>query len=549
MANPLSQLGQRYRNLSSSLISPALRGIDAGAMSPAERSRLLFSEASPEVVAESLRDGTSKKQSDFDLTRKDAERIVRQNRANADKPLSEIQREISHVQGQLERGRERTTVKEVNSGSLNNADENLVLRALLSSPEDKAATALLNDPKFAEAVGTSTDELLRVRQELDSAAQLASRIQQQKPTARGMELEITQNPDVDAVTLLNKARVQPTNANLNAALDAIRNPTVTRTADPSAWDASANIDVPWSLEAEQRTLERYHTNPITGEKVDRGQSIKAPGAGRLTTESLSSFLNRAYGKTSAANDALPGRINTDFDGFVDLEGDTPAAQAWREANSLRQATEAAEVIGAQASERAGAMTTAQKLQKLQSLVANQGNKADGIRDPEVQRATQQLLELEGRSMSEAEKARLLENINATRPGVLDDALELMARLPKTLDLDGSKITAQAMRAADRAGFDFSNTTGGSKRFKTNQAQSLHDFLTSPKTGLSAASLGALTAAGALAAGIRGDGNYEYEYISSTGEPFSNSVRDETLYRLRMADPLVLAAAIQNAESY
>ena len=549
MANPLSQLGQRYRNLSSSIVSPALRGVDAGGMSPAERSRLLFSEATPEVVAETLRDGATKKQTDFDLTRRDAERIVRQNKANADKPLSEIQREISHVQRQLEQGRERTVAKEVNSGSLNNADENLVLRALLSSPEDKAATALLNDPKFAEAIGTSTDELLRVRQELDTAAQLASRIQQQKPTARGMELEITQNPELDAVTLLNKARVQPTNANLNAALDAIRNPTVTRTADPSAWDASADIDVPWSVEAEQRTLDRYFTNPITGEKVDRGSSIKAPGPGRTTTESLSSFLNRAYGKTSATNDALPGRINTDFDSFIDLEGGSPAAQAWQEANLLRQATEAAEFIGLQAAERGGAMTAAQKLRKLEALAANQGSKADGIRDPEVQRVTQQLLELEGRAMSEAEKARLLEDINATRPGVLDNALELMARLPKTLDLDGSKITAQALRAADRAGFNFSNSPGAGKQFKTNQAQSLHDFLTSPKTGLSATSLGALTAAGALAAAIRDDGVYEYGYTSSTGEPFSNSIRDEALYRLRMADPIILAAAIQNADNY
>ncbi len=566
MANPFTRLGQAYRQGVSSFITPAIRGIDAGAMAPTQRGRLLYSEASPQGTVEQLRtEGGASRH--YDLL-KEAEVQVRKNKANVGKSRDELMPEINSVARQLENNRATSTPREMTAGIVDNDDENLMLRALLSDPNDKQMTALLSDQQFAKAVGTTSQELLQTRQQLNDAATLASRVQREGPAGRGKELNIQQNDSLNALNLLETARLEPTNANLNRALDSIRSPMVTRTADPSAWEPSADIDVPWSKEADERTLERYYKNPITGEKldrryvtdaetgavVDRGERIEPPSEGRLKTEDLSSFLNRAYGTTSSTQDALPGMVNTDFSSVVDLGGDTVAARAWQEANQLRAAAEAAEAIGFTASERAGAMTTAQKLKRLQQLESTGGNKLSGKtpgHDKEVQKAAKQLLELEGRPLSDVERTRIADEINANRPGVIDDALEQLARMPATADLDGSKITAQVLRSADRAGIKLDpRQPSDSRQFKTEQARHLHDFLTSPKLGVSAVSLGALTAAGALAAGINDMSDYQYDYTKKdSGEPFSNSVRDEALYRMRMADPAVIAEAIKKAEGY
>lgn len=616
MANFFTRLGQRYRQGASDLIASPLRGVDARAMTPTERERFLFSQSTPDVSVERV-DAIGQRTPDWQELRSQAEAQVRRNKANANKSTEELQSEVGRVQRELERNYKATMPKQVSGGRLDNADENLMLRALLSDPNDTAMTSLLSDPKFADAVGTSTTELLKARQQLNDAATLAHQLQTQGPTGRAKDWGIEQAPELDALNLVNRARQEPTNANLNAALDAIRAPQVTRTRDPYSWEADADIGVPWSVDDERRHLPRQYRNPISGEMLDRGTDIEPPGDPRLVTEPLNVFLNRAYGVTSDTASLKPSQANPDFTPIRDLSDGSPAAQAWKGLEQLRDATAMVEDIGMLAAERAGAQTKTQKLRRLEDLLRKQGNKTgDKANDFEVQKAARDLFDLENRQMSDQERERLVESINQTRPGVLDDALKIMSQMPKTLDLDGAPITAEVMRAAERAGVGFGSKAqptvqqftvtpeadarlrqqaqqlvnraavakgrqtaelqsevdavyqqlrdqykadldqqqlkqrARGRQFKTEQAQHLHDFVTDPRTGYSVASLGALAAAATLAASIRGNQEYEYDYTrKESGEPFSNSIRDEALYRMRMADPAVIQAAIQAAENY
>lgn len=100
MANPFRRLANRYQQTVSDFISPALRGIVAGGMSPNERAGMMWSESAPEVITQTV-EASGQGKASWEQMRAQAEAQVRKVKANAGKTTEELRPEISVVQSTL----------------------------------------------------------------------------------------------------------------------------------------------------------------------------------------------------------------------------------------------------------------------------------------------------------------------------------------------------------------------------------------------------------------------------------------------------------------
>ena len=199
LAQGIEQFGERQ-------VKPLLRGLDADNATHHEIEGLAW-------TPNNLRGQSLRRASDEEF----------------DSSLDPDRQFASQEEAQAFKGLHRRTVPRggrAKQAPVFNDEPNLLGRLLISDVKDEAATRLLNDRNFAASLGTTPDELLATRQQINDAAQMGMAIQQEQPR----NFVVQQQPETsgqDIGNLLQSARQTPNNQNIARVLDSIRNPTIT----------------------------------------------------------------------------------------------------------------------------------------------------------------------------------------------------------------------------------------------------------------------------------------------------------------------------------
>ena len=448
---------------------------------------------------------------------------------------------------------------------LDSSDSNLLGRLMISDPADEAANRLLSDRKFAAAVGSTPDALMKQRQQTLDAIELADRLQAEEAPN---QIRMHATPSVPALddslrvsTLLKAARADGSNESVNRLFEAVANPQVSRPSDPQEWDIQAISRSPMNEDFNERMMHgSSYLNPVTGQKVQRKPLPVPPGNINSQVESLSDFLNRAYPTPEAAvslgeleSKALQtkGGFNRDFAATTPTNSDSIGSQAFRDLETLRNAVAGVEDLGLTAAERLGHTPTAERLRKAEGLKGRSKiHGSDGqLQEIALDRLAARQQEM-GRQLTKEERTKLLNELNDELPDVAYRLGLGALEQEEARTLKPRRFAADVLAAADRAGFAAVNVpdvaSAGLRQPKysyvSDDARDLNQLIVNPTTGAVIGGTALLGTAAAITAAINNQRKDDLKFNRDiTGhEAFSKTIPEEVQYVLRNIDPEVLA---------